>query len=147
MPINTKLVDNLIACTELNPQLVPALADGATKGPFQSALDLGQIAKAVKVSNLTPDGTANTSHARPTMFSGVSSFVENVKTVLAAVSSGAPAGAAAALTETAVKDFAEWQGMIAAVALSNVYCGMGLNLSVEQMNINPVPGHQCGSDR
>ena len=95
MPINKKLVDNLIACTELNPQLVPALDDTVTKGPFQSALDLEQIAKAVKVSNLTPDGTANTSHARPTMLSGVSSFVENVKAVLGAVSPGAAAGSAA----------------------------------------------------
>lgn len=72
MSINQKLKDNLIACTELNPQLVPALADGVTKGPFQSALDLSQIADAVKVSNLKPAEGSNTSHARPTMLSGVS---------------------------------------------------------------------------
>lgn len=135
MSINQKLKDNLIACTELNPQLVPALADGVTKGPFQSALDLSQIADAVKVSNLKPAEGSNTSHARPTMLSGVSGFVENVKAAIAALIPGAPAGAAAALTDTAKQDFAEWQGMIAAVALSNVYCGMGLNITVEQMDI------------
>lgn len=135
MTINQKLQDNLIACTELNPMLVPALQDGVTKGPFQSALNLSQIADAVKVSNLAPaaPGT-NTSHARPTMLSGISGFVENVKTAIAAL---APGGAgAAALTTTQKQDFAEWQGMIAAVALTNVYCGMGLNLSVKEMNID-----------
>lgn len=135
MQIKNRLYDNLIACTQLNPQLVPALGDGVTKGPFQIAQTLEQVAAAVAVSNLNANDATNTSHARPTMFSGVSGFVDNVKAVISALSPGAADGAAANLTDIAKQDFYEWQGMIAAVALSNVYCGMGLNLSVDQVDI------------
>lgn len=136
MPINSKLVDSLLACTALNPKLVPGLGDGTTKGPIPSAAGLDEIAEKVKVSNLAPADGSNTSHARPTMLSGVSSFVENVNAALTAVAPGAPAGAWGALSAQARQDFAEWQGLVATVALSNIYSGMGLKLSVQEVKLD-----------
>lgn len=138
------LVDNLIACTNLDPHLVPGLAAPALKGPVSSAANLASIAEHVEVSNLKPAAGMNTSHARPTMLAGISSFVENVKSAWDAVAPGAAAGAFASLPATAKQDFAEWQGMVAAVALSNIYSGMGLSLSVVQMNLSAVnPSMKC----
>lgn len=128
MPIDTLLVDNLIASTKLNPNLVPALSTPATKGPIISHADLKTIAGHVDV-NLAADG-ADTSHARPTMLAGISSFVENVETAWNAAS-------VAAMPNNVRQDFLEWQGMMAAVALSNIYRGMGLDLSVTQVTLNP----------
>lgn len=129
MPINTLLVDNLIASTQLNPDLVNGLGTPALKGPIASGVDLKTIADHVHI-DLATDGT-NTSHARPTMLAGISSFVENVETAWNAANiSNLPANVQ--------QDFLEWQGMIAAVALSNIYRGMGLDLSVTQITLNPA---------
>lgn len=144
MPINIVLGDNLIACTNLNSKLVPGLAVPADKGPILSAAELFQIAECVLVNNLAPAPGADTSHARPTMLASVSSFVENVKAAWDALAPGAAVGAFANLPANAKQDFAEWQGMIAAVALCNIYCGTGLKLSVSGMTLDTAANAAMG---
>lgn len=136
MPINQKLVDNLIACTQLNANLVAGLNTPAIKGPIPSAASLADIASHVEVSNLTPSENADTSHARPTMLASISSFVENVKAACDAVSTAAQPGAYQNLSPIAKQNFAEWQGMIAVVALCNIYSVTGLNLSVKEIRMD-----------
>lgn len=135
MSINTIIGDNLIACTNLNAKLVPGLAVPADKGPIPSAADLGQIAQCVEVSNLTPAPGADTSHARPTMLASISSFVENVKAAWNALAPGADPAAYENLPSHTKRDYIEWRGMIAGVALCNIYSGMGLKLSVNEMDL------------
>lgn len=136
MAISDLLGDNLIACTALDVALVPGLNTPATRGPIQSAANLYDIAEHVKVTNLKPAKTSDTSHARPTMLASISSFAENVKAAWAALPPGAAPNQFLALPQAVQDDFAEWQGMIAAVALSNIFSAMGLNLSVSVMNIS-----------
>jgi len=117
-------------------KLVPGLGVPAKVGPTSSAANLAEIAEHVQVSNLAPKPGENTSHARPTMLANVSSFAENVQEAWNALAPGAAVGAFGKLPESAKQDFMEWQGMVAAVALSNIYSGMGLNLSVDPMVLN-----------
>ncbi len=133
MSITQQLVDNLIACTQLDTRLVPGLQTPAMQGPIPSTADLHMIAEHVVVSNQKPAGHQDTSHARPTMLAGISSFAENVKTAWDALPPAAAPGRFASLPDAVKQDFAEWEGMIAAVALSNIYRGTGLHLSVAPM--------------
>ena len=133
MRITQQLVDNLIACTQLNTRLVPGLETPAVQGPIPSTADLRMIAEHVAVSNQKPAEKANTSHARPTMLAGVSSFAENVKAAWDALPPAAAPGKFDALPDSVKQDFAEWEGMTAAVALSNIYRGTGLHLSIVPM--------------
>lgn len=130
MQINEILTDNLIASSKLTVALVPGLATVADKGPMvgdQQKLTLEEMSQHV-YTDLAPANGADTSHARPTMLAGISSFAQNVNDAL----------------ETGVihKDFWEWQGMVAAVALRNVYCGTGLNLTIE---VVAVPQNAAGA--
>lgn len=133
MRITQRLVDNLITCTQLNTRLVPGLETPAVQGPIPSTADLRMIAEHVAVSNQKPAEEANTSHARPTMLAGISSFAENVKAAWDALPPVAAPGRFDALPDSVKQDFAEWQGMTAAVALSNIYRGTGLHLSIDPM--------------
>lgn len=133
MSITQQLVDNLIACTQLNTKLVPGLGTPAVQGPIPSTADLQMIAEHVAVSNQKPADKASTSHARPTMLASVSSFAENVKMAWDALPPAAAPGRFDALPDSVKQDFEEWEGMTAAVALSNIYRGTGLHLSIAPM--------------
>ena len=132
MSINTRFSDNLISSTKLNPQLVAGLQAG-TSGPVALAVNLQQVADSVSV-NLAKSKT-NASHARPSMFASISSFAENVRKAMNAVTPGLPPTEYANLDEMTKQDFDEWQGMIAAVALNHIYSGSGLKLSIQPVHL------------
>ena len=132
--IKNRFPDNLIASTELDPALVPDLANVAQKGPIVAQIELDQI-----VDNVTIDlaqAAQTTSHARPSMFASISSFAENVRKALNAVDGTQPPSVYAGLDDLVKRDFAEWQGMVAAVALSHVYSGAGLEISVDPVYLD-----------
>lgn len=138
MSIKNRFGDNLLASTNLNPGLVPAL-ETAAKGPISSPAGLDQIADSVQ-TNLQP-AAGNTSHARPAMFAHITSFVANVRKAIDAV---IPGGAGYdSLDADTKKDFTEWQGMVAAVALNHVYSGKGLNLSIDTLTLGATHAEQC----
>ncbi len=140
--IKQRFPDFLIASTNLDKSLVPGLDISANKGPIVSAVGLDKIAERV-TTDLTANGT-NTSHARPSMFAWHSSFASNIREALNAVAPGVPATAYASLPQVVRDDFAEWQGMVAAVALSNVYSGTGLDLSVMTVKLDAKSlVHRC----
>lgn len=132
--ISKRFPDNLVASTMLNAQLVPGLDNVAQKGPIAAAVQLDQI-----VDNVTIDlaqAAQTTSHARPSMFASISSFAENVRKALNAVDGSQPPAVYAGLDKLVKQDFAEWQGMVAAVALSHVYSGSGLDISVDPIYLD-----------
>lgn len=143
MKISERFQDNLIASTDLNAQLVPGLNVATLKGPIAAAVGLDQIADNVTVD--LAQTLDSTSHARPSMFASISSFAENVNRVLNAVDPSQPPTVYAGLSRNAKKDFAEWQGMVAVIALSNIYTGTGLNLSVDTVFLDAQTSlvHKC----
>lgn len=129
MKINERFSDFLISTTTLSPALVPGLNTPAIKGPTAVNTTLDQIADHITVTNLTkPKAAIDASHARPSMLASITSFAQNVKKACNAATSPAHFGA---LTDLEKQDFAEWLGMIAAVALNHIYSGNGLNLSIQ----------------
>lgn len=133
MTINQRFSANLISSAKLSAKLVPGLATAGTGADFVKA-DLGAIADTTQIS-VGKAAAESAGHARPSMLASLSSFAKNVGDALKSVSKGAtvPFGS---LDPVAQQDFAEWQGMIAAVALSNIYSGAGLNLSVSPVALN-----------
>ncbi len=134
MKINNRFQDRLIASTELNAALVPGLAIAAQKGPIIASVGLDKIAENVSIDLKGQQDSA--SHARPSMFASISSFACNVKAALDAVAIGKSLADYQALPALVKKDFTEWQGMIATVALSNVYSGTGLKITVDPVQLN-----------
>ena len=132
MPINTCFSDNLISSTKLDAKLVAGL-NASVSGPVALNVDLQQVADSVSV-NLTKSKT-NASHARPSMFASISSFAENVRRALNAVTPGLPPTELDNLDDMAKQDFAEWQALTAAVALSHIYSGAGLKLSIQPVHL------------
>lgn len=130
MEIKNKLVDNLIACTSLDAKLVPGLAT-TNVGPIESKATLAEIAENIAVT--TPGLHADTSHARPTMLSGISAFVDKVKAAWLELGKGTTVDG---LPEAEKQSFLEWQGMVAAVALCSVYSVTGVKLSVLQESLD-----------
>lgn len=129
MKINERFSDFLISTTTLDPALVPGLTTSATKGPTAVQTTLDQVAEHVTVTNLSkPKAAIDASHARPSMLASITSFSQNIKKACNAAV--APASFTA-LTDLEKQDFAEWLGMIAAVALNHIYSGTGLDLSIQ----------------
>lgn len=129
--INQRFTDNAIASTRLDTQLVPALGTSTVKGPIQAPVDLKYIADNIQTNLVNPQ--SNASHARPSLLAHVTSFAQNVRTAILA--SSAPA-AFVSLEAQVLKDYAEWQGMIAAVALTHVFSATGLDLSIETVSLS-----------
>lgn len=143
MSITNRIIDNLIASTSLDTDLVPGLANAAS-GPIEATVDLDKIAENVAINLNMAHAPSNASHARPSMFAYVSSFAQNVRTVLDAVAPGQPAAAYLGLDARVKQDFAEWQGLVAAVALNNIYSCVGLDLSIATVQLNSaVQAHRC----
>ena len=124
--IHDRFIDNVVASTRLDVALVPALDVASTKGPITAPVDLKYIAENIQTNLVDPQ--ADTSHARPSMLAHVTSFSRNVRTAILKSSSVA---AFAELDMQQRKDYAEWQGMIAAVALTQVLSATGLELSIK----------------
>lgn len=144
-PVNilTRIKDNLIASTNLDVTLVPGLTN-ADAGDIKSTADLSQIAGNVAINQNMAQAPSSASHARPTMFAFVSSFVQNVRTVLDAIAPGQPSTTYEGLDARVKQDFDEWQGLIAAVALNNIYSCVGLDLSVSTVQLSSsVQAHRC----
>lgn len=134
MKINERFSDFLISTTTLDPALVPGLTTSATKGPTAVQTTLDQIAEHVTVTNLAaPRAAIDASHARPSMLASITSFCQNVRKACNAMVSPA---SFVALTDLERQDFAEWLGMIAAVALNHIYSGTGLDLSIRTILLN-----------
>lgn len=143
MSIKNRIVDNLIACTQLDKNLVPGL-DGKTSGSIEAQAGLKQIADNVAISTQMAKTNTSASHARPSMFAFVSSFAQNVEAVLNAVAPGKPAVEYMNLDAQVKQDFAEWQGLIAAVALNNIYSCVGLDLSIMMVQLKSnIQAHRC----
>lgn len=137
MPINKLFPDNALAATDLSRAEVPGLKGAGPNGPIVSEANLKLISDNIFI-NLS-DGLVTASHSRPSMFAHIFSFAENVKKALKTVSDAASMNGYAdysKLEDFVRQDFIEWQGMVAAVALSNVYSGNGLNLSVKTVALD-----------
>lgn len=137
MTINQLFPDNALATTDLSKAEVPGLNGAGENGPIVTQANLKLISENVYI-NLN-DGLVTASHSRPSMFAHIFSFAENVKKALKTMSDAASMAGYAGygdLEEFVKQDFVEWQGMIAAVALSNVYSGNGLNLSIKTVELN-----------
>lgn len=142
MTINDRFPANLISSAKLDAKLVPGLKAGGTGAQLVNA-KLSEIADETKISvDKSSDQSAD--HARPSMLANLSSFAKNVVDALKAVSPGTTVHFDG-LDPIAQRDFAEWQGMIAAVALNNVYSGAGLNLSVSPVALSEAGNvvHKC----
>lgn len=134
MKINERFSDFLISTTMLDTALVPGLTTAASKGPTAVQTTLDQIAEHVVVTNLVkPRAAIDASHARPSMLASITSFSQNIKKTRDAMVSPA---SFSALTNLEQRDFTEWLGMIAAVALNHIYSGSGLNLSIQTVMLN-----------
>lgn len=142
MTINQRFPANLISSAKLDAQLVPGLNASGTGAQIVNA-GLSEIAEAIQIS-VHRAAAVSADHARPSMLASLSSFAKNVGDALKAVAPGAVAPFSS-LDPVAHQDFAEWQGMIAAVALSNVYSGAGLNLSVSPVALIEAGNvvHKC----
>lgn len=143
MKINERFSANLISSAKLDKDLVPGLETAGT-GPDLVKAGLTTIADKTQIS--VDKATESSDHARPSMLAHLSSFAKNVGDALKGVALGAADGERYDdLSPIAQQNFAEWQGMIAAVALSNIYSGAGLKLSVSPMALNEVVNmaHRC----
>lgn len=126
--ISNRFGSNIIASANLNKALIPGLAAPNADGPIVSGADLKTIANSVYVDLAKAPNRA--SHARPAMMAFLSGFVRNVLTALDKLTPGKPVAEYTALDAQVKRDFAQWQGLTAAVALNGIYSSVGLSLSV-----------------
>lgn len=133
MQINERFSANLISSSALDKKLVSRLDTNET-GDMLSTATLSDIADKTRV-NLTKVTTDTAGHARPSMLAHLSSFAKNVEDALASITPGAVI-AFTNLSPIVRQDFAQWQGMTAAVALNNVLTGAGLDLTVSPVTLD-----------
>lgn len=139
--INDHFKTNIIASIKLNEEQVPGLSRGEG-GPFVFPQDLRTITDHVYVN--VDKNNNRASHARPTMLAFLSGFVSNVRMALKTVGDGKLPSYFNDLENQVKLDFAEWQGLTAAVALNWIYSGAGLKLSVESVSLsNENPVERC----
>lgn len=142
MTIKERFPDYLISSTNLTPEQVPGLLQVAQKGPIKAEVGLDKIVDSIHV-NLAK-AKLNASHARPSMLANLSSFVDNVKLALEKACAVNGQILFSRLDDPIKEDFAEWCGMIAAVALNDMFSGTGLDLSVQPVSLNSAdPVQRC----
>lgn len=147
MMINARFSSNLIAGVDNIVKLVPGLASVGNDGPmvipsFDGLAAIQGVKKHMSV-NLEKANTL-ASHARPTMLAFLSGFTSNVRSALEALAPGKTLTDYNILDDQVKHDFAEWQGLTAALALNWIYSGAGLNLSVMSVGLsNATPVERC----
>jgi len=123
--------DNLLATTGLDPATLPGLNNMALMGPNRfDGLDLNMVADSIDTSG---NGTEKADQARPTVLASTSSFVTSVHHYTSLTSDK--------LTDAEMKapgyqDYLEWQGLVAALALRNIYSVKGLDLSIQTVSLS-----------
>lgn len=126
--IHDRFGSNIIASASLNKDLISGLDTSNGNGPIVSSADLRTIASNVYVD--LGEAAERASHARPAMMAFISGFVSNVRTALDTLASGNPPKDYTPLDAQVKQDFAQWQGLTAAIALNGIYSSVGLSLSV-----------------
>lgn len=126
--IRNRFGSNIIASANLNTALIPGLAAPNADGPIISGANLNTIAGSVYVD--LEKASDRASHARPAMMAFLSGFVRNVLTALDTLTPGKPLTDYTSLDAKVKQDFAQWQGLTAAVVLNGIYSSVGLSLSV-----------------
>lgn len=146
MMIKQSFSSNLIAGVDNIVKLVPGLAAVGNDGPMVIPGFEGTPLQSIKNHLSVNLKKANTlaSHARPTMLAFLSGFTSNVRSALDALAPGKTLTDYNILDDQVKHDFAEWQGLTAAVALNWIYSGAGLNLSVVSVALsNATPVERC----
>lgn len=142
MRIRDLLPDNLVASTRLSPTLVPGLDTSESKGPITAADGIGPAQIAENFYLTTESDSSNSAYARPSMLAHVSSFASGVRTIAEKWNAGNLTGAD--MASSAYRDFIEWQGLAAIVALHDIYSYKGLDISVQTVQLNSEDKlHEC----
>ena len=142
MQIRDLFTDNLVASTRLSPTLVPGLDTSESKGPITAADGIGPAQIAENFYLTTESDSANSAYARPSMLAHVSSFASGVRTIAEKWNAGKLTGAH--MDSSAYRDFIEWQGLVAIVALHDIYSYKGLDISVKSIQLNSKDKlHEC----
>lgn len=142
MQIRDLFTDNLVASTNLSRTLVVGLDNAATKGPMIAAEGVGPAEIADSIALTTATDSANSAYARPSMLAHISSFASGVRMIAGKYNAGKLTGAD--MDSPAYRDFVEWQGLVAIMALHDIYSYKGLDISVQTVQLNSKDKlHEC----